>query len=114
MLADDKISVEQNAEIAGALDVFAELDKMPGFVMIHSSRGNSGKPVRTFAHQVDHSHGAGIVIGSKFKSGHVVEEAIQVLPHLGADLLANLARVVASAATAFHNRKQSFRIPHYH
>src|ERR1700722_6719420 len=41
MLIDDKVSVEKDAEITSSLDIFTQLDKVPGFVVIHSSGGNS-------------------------------------------------------------------------
>src|SRR5208282_2228185 len=110
MRVDDKISVQQEAEIASPLDIFAELDKMPSLVVIHSVGGNSMKPVRAFANQAHHSHCTGIVIGLQLKASHLVEKTIQLLPHLRADLLANLPGIFAGAADAFHNRKSPFRI----
>src|ERR1035438_3046039 len=110
MLVDDKISVQQDAEIAGPLYIFAELDKMPGLVVIHSVGGNSIKPVRAFANQAHHSHCTCIIIGLQLKASHLVEKTIQVFPHLRADLLANLPGVFAGPADAFHNRKSPFRI----
>src|ERR1700674_5488985 len=110
MLADDKISIEHDAEIAGPLDILALLNKMPGFVVIHSGGGNSIKPVGAFAHQVYHSHSPGIIIGFQLSASHVMEKAIQVLPHLRADFLADLPGIFASSADAFDNRKSPFRI----
>src|ERR1017187_5859363 len=98
MLVDDKISVKQDAEIAGPLYVFAELDKMPGLVVIQGGGGNSIKPVRAFANQAHHSHCTSVIIGLQLNAIHVVEKAIQVLPHLRADLLANLPGIFAGNA----------------
>src|SRR5580704_5307129 len=110
MLVDDKVSVKQDTEIAGSLDIFAELDKMPGLVVIHSRGGNSVKPVRAFSNQAHHSHGACIVVGLQLEASHVVEKAIQVLPHLRTNLLANLAGIFAGSADTLHDRKSAFGI----
>ena len=112
MLVGHKISVQQNAEIAGPLDIFAELDKVPGLVVIHGGGGNAAKPVGPFANQAHHPHRAGIVIGSQLRASHVVKKAIQVLPHLRTDFFADLAGIFAGSADAFHNRKSAFRIRH--
>src|SRR5450432_785387 len=98
MLVDDKISFQQDAEIAGPLYIFAELDKMPGLVVIQGGGGNSIKPVRAFANQGHHPHCPCIVVGLQLKASYVVEKSIQVLPHLRADFLANLPGIFAGPA----------------
>src|ERR1700683_380091 len=83
---------------------------MPGLVVIHRRGGNSIEPVRAFANQAHHSHGADIVVGLQFKTGYVVEKAVQVFPHLRADFLADLSSIFASSTDTFDNRKSSFRV----
>src|ERR1700723_4051441 len=107
MLVDDKVSVKQDAKIAGSLYIFAEVDKMPGLVVIHSGGGNYVKPVRAFSNQADNSHGTCIVVGLQLKASHVVEKAIQVLPHLRTNLLANLAGIFAGSADTLPDRKSA-------
>src|SRR5258706_15922470 len=48
MLVDHKTTVQQNTTIACPLDIFAELDKVPGLVMIHSGGGDTTKPGGVF------------------------------------------------------------------
>jgi hypothetical protein len=78
--------------------------------VIHSGGGNSTEPVRAFANQAHRSHGACVIIGLQLNASHLVEKAIQVLPHLRTDLLANLPGILAGNADAIHNRKSPFRI----
>src|ERR1700731_1695546 len=107
MLARNKVGVKQHAQIAGTLNVFAELDKMPSFVVIHGSGGNSVESVRAFSDQVHHPHGACVIMRVQLKASDVMEKAIQMLPHVGTDLLANLTGIFAGRTDALHNRKST-------
>ena len=78
--------------------------------MIHRRSGDSTEPVRTFAHQANYAHRRRIIIGLKLKSIDLMEEPIQMLPHIRADRLAHLPRIFPSPADTLHNRKRSFGI----
>src|SRR5271155_6248366 len=112
MLIDHKVGIKQNAEIACPLDIFAELDKVPALVVIHSGVRYSVKPIRSFANQAHHSHCTCVVVGLQLRASDGVKETIEVLPHLRADFLADLPGILASSADAFHNREGSLRIRH--
>ena len=89
------VYVDQRGEHAGALDEAAELDEVPAFAVVHRGVGQALEHVRSGLYGFEEFVRRD---ASGFKQGdalHFVEEAVELLPHLGADLLADLAGVLA-------------------
>jgi hypothetical protein len=95
---------EKGSGGGGALDEAAELDELPPFAVRHRRVGDALKKVDALDHRRQELVGARPRLRMRRITPHVEEQAVDLLPHLRADLLAHLPRVLACATDARGNR----------
>ena len=94
------VHVEQRRRRRGALDVAAQLDELPALAVRHRRVGDALEQVHAFHHRRQELVCAGAPLRLGRVAPHVEEQPVDLLPHLGADLLAHLARVLARGVDA--------------
>ena len=101
---DREVGVEQHRDRAGPLGELAELHEPPALAVAHRRFGRAVEGVGAFADQRHQAHDRGGVLRVHFGLDDLVEQPVQLLPHLGADLLAHLRGVLARRRDARHDR----------
>ncbi len=90
-----EVDVEQARDGRGALDEPAHLDELPAFAVVHGGIGDALHQVRAFENDGQKIQRLGLPKAGRFHAPHFVKKAVELFPHLRADLLANLACVLA-------------------
>ena len=90
-----EVNVEQACDGRRAFDKSSYLDKLPAFAMIHGGIGDALHQVRALDNDGQQIQRLGLPKTSRFHAPHFVKKAVELFPHLRADLLANLPRVLA-------------------
>ena len=87
-----EVRAHQSGDGHSALQVPAGLDELPAFAVGHGGIGDALKQMRAFFDGLQEIAG---VPDFRRAAAHGVEQAVQLLPHFRADLLANLPRIFA-------------------
>src|SRR5215204_1219298 len=98
-----RIDVEQGGGRGGALDVAPDLYELPALAVVHRRVGDALEKVRTLLYRAEEFVRGDIPDVVEPRLLDLQKEPVELLPHLGADLLAHLPQVLARGGDAGHD-----------
>ena len=100
LVGRSEVRVEQHRHGAGALGELSELNEAPPFAVRHRRLADAVEAERAFPHGGHEPHHRLVVFHVVAEAHRLVIHAVELLPHLGADFLAHLRRVLARGRQA--------------
>src|SRR6266487_182089 len=98
------MNINQGSSDPGSFNIATDLDKLPAFVVAHRGVGEALETLDALVHADQKLMHAGEPDIGHTSTFNTQEEAIELLPHLRTDLIADLARVITGRADAGYNR----------
>src|SRR5208337_497083 len=98
-----EVGADQAGDGFGAFDEASELDVMPAFAMRHGRVGDALKQVCAILHGAEEAVRIGEAGVAGGRALDLQKETIELLPHFGAALLPDLAKILAGGGDAGNN-----------